>query len=261
MHPELFTFQLFGKTITLYSYGAFLLLALVLGILVLYWQLSKRNLVRRKIFDNILWTILGGIFGARLFFVLFHFGFYLGNPKEIFRIWHGGLDFYGAFISGFIVLALWLWVRKREEFWAWLDSSIIALVCGFAVGTVGSFLLGSGYGRPSDLPWAVTFPVLSDNVSRHPTQIYEFAACSLIFIFLILLSNSKKIQKKQGFVFFFGLILFSTARFVIEFFKVPDIILFKGILEFTSVHLLSFLFLICGVIGVIWKCRIQSKEE
>jgi phosphatidylglycerol:prolipoprotein diacylglycerol transferase len=255
MHPELFSFQLFDKTIIIYSYGFFLLLALIFAVLVLYWQLGKRRLTTKKIFDNILWTILGGLIGARLFFVLFHFGFYLGNPREILRVWHGGLDFFGAFLGGFAVLIFWLLIRKKKEFWGWLDAVIVALTSGYAIATIGAFLLGSDYGRPSNVSWSVIFPSLSDNVSRHPTQIYDFVVSALILVFLIFASDSKIFLKRQGLIFFLGLFLLSLSRFAIEFFREPDIILWQNKIEFTSVHLLSLVLLLCGVVGIIWRMR------
>lgn len=255
MYPELFSFRLFDKNIVIYSYGLFLLLALIFAVLVLYWQLSKRRLTTKKIFDNILWIILGGLVGARLFFVLFHFGFYLGNPREIFRVWHGGLDFFGAFLGGFVVLAFWLLIRKKKEFWGWLDATIIALVSGYMVGIIGAFLLGSDYGRPSNLPWAVRFPSLGDNVLRHPTQIYDFCAFALIFIFFILVSNKKIFLKREGLIFFLGLFLLSLSRFIIEFFREPDIILWQNKFEFTSIHFLSLVLLFCGAVGIIWRIK------
>lgn len=257
MYPELFSFKLFDKTIVIYSYGFFLLLALIFAILVLYWQLAKRKLATKKIFDNILWTIFGGLIGARLFFVLFHPSFYLGNPREIFRVWHGGLDFFGAFLGGITVLASWLWIRMRKEFWRWLDAAIIALISGYVIGTIGTFLLGSEYGKPSDISWAVIFPSLGDNIPRHPTQIYDFFASALIFIFISTVGR-KVFLKKEGLTFFFGLFLLSLSRFIIEFFRAPEIILWQNKIEFTTTHLSSLILLLCGLIGIIWKSKMQK---
>lgn len=258
MYPKLLQFQipLFNQQITLYSYGIFLLLAIILGIIILYWQLKKYNLKTKNIFDNILWTILGGLIGARLFFVLFHIRFYISHKSEIFKAWEGGLNFYGGLVGGFVVLFLWLYLKNRKELFRWLDCAMISLVFGHSLGMIGSFLLGSDYGRPTNLPWAVKIPLLQDNVSRHPSQIYEFLAYLLIFIFLVVFSH--KIGKISGRIFFLGLLLHSISRFFIEFFRAPDIVLYHQWLNFTLAHLLSLLALCVGIAGLIWLPKKQN---
>ncbi|MEW6407751.1 MAG: prolipoprotein diacylglyceryl transferase family protein [Patescibacteria group bacterium] len=246
MFPILFSFKLFSKTITIYSYGLFLLVAIIIGILLFYWLLKQRKIPTRRIFDNILWTILAGLIGARFFYVLFHLKFYLGNWRETYKFWQGGLDFFGAVIAGLTVLIVWLYFKKRKELWSYLDCSVIVMMLSAAIGKVGSFLMGSDLGRPASFFGAVKFPL--DNISRHPVQIYE--AIIYLFIFLVLFLLFEKTHHTPGFIFFISLILFGMARFFLEFFRAPDIILYKEIWDFTLAHLFSFLVLIVGIIGM-----------
>lgn len=247
MYPILFTFKLFGRTISIYSYGLFLLLGLAAAILLFYWLLKKRKISTEKIFDNILWTVLAGLLGARIFYVLFHLRFYLGNPREMFRFWYGGLDFFGAMFGGLLAFSLWLYIRKRKEIWSFFDCAAVVMFLGHAIGMIGSLMVGSDLGRPTDLPIGIKFAAL-DNISRHPTQIYE--SLLYLLIFFVLLFLFEKTHHASGFIFFVGLILFGFARFVVEFFRLPDVILWKGIWDNTLAHLLSFIVLVAGVIGM-----------
>lgn len=257
MFPILFSFELFSKTITIYSYGFFLLMAIVAGILLFYLLLKKRKILTSRIFDNILWTILCGLVGARFFYVLFHLKFYLGNWREAYMFWQGGLDFFGAVIAGLAVLIIWLYLKKRKELWSYLDCSVIAIMLSAIIGKIGSFLMGSDLGRPASFFGAVKFPL--DNISRHPVQIYEAIIC--FFIFLVLFLLFEKIRYAPGFIFFIGLILFGFFRFIVEFFRVPDIILFRSIWDFTLVHLLSLITLIIGVVGIRWYSKRYLKSN
>jgi phosphatidylglycerol:prolipoprotein diacylglycerol transferase len=115
MTGELFSFELWGRTFTIYFYGVFLLLAVVVGILILYRELSRRELETKRILDNIFWILLFGIVGARLGYVLLHLDFYARNPSEIFLIWQGGLNFTGGLIFGFVTAFVWLYLKNRRE--------------------------------------------------------------------------------------------------------------------------------------------------
>ena len=103
MYPELFSFTISDNTYTIYAYGFFVILAIILGVVVFYWQAKKRGLETHHILDNTLWILLGGIIGARIAYVLVNFGFYKDHLREALYFWQGGLTFYGAFIGGLVV--------------------------------------------------------------------------------------------------------------------------------------------------------------
>lgn len=255
MYPELFSITLFGRELTIYSFGFFVLVAFIVGIWVLFRQLKMRGLSREKIIDNILWIIIGGIIGGRLVFVLSHLRFfYSGNWLEVFKIWYGGFDFHGVFLGGLLITVAWLWVEKRKELWAWLDSAMVALVISHSIGMIGSFLLGSSIGRSSCGPLAVVFPSLQDNIARHPTQLYEMFFYFIVFIILILLPKVKG-GIFPGFVFFAGLILHFLVRFIIEFYREPDIVIFREPIEFSLSHLMSLILIVAGIVGLLWLER------
>lgn len=243
MYPILFSVKIFDKDYHIYSYGVFLILAVICGVLLFYWLLHKRGIKTVRIFDNILWTLLAGFIGARLFYVLFHLRFYVSNWREIFQLWLGGLDIFGALIGGFVVLFAWLYLKKRQELWSYLDCGLIAAMLALVIGKIGSFLMGSDLGKPWSGLLALKFP--EEQILRHPVQIYESIIYFLIFLVLFLVFE--KTHRTSGYIFFLGLILFGAGRFLLEFFRVSDIILYR---EITVVHLISFIVLIIGIAGI-----------
>lgn len=259
MHPELLTFTIFNKPITLYSYGIFLSLALILGIFVFYKLAKKKGLNTSRIFNNIVIVILVGLVGARIGYVLAHLDYYITQPLDTLKIWQGGLAFYGAFLGGLLAVLIWFLREERKNLWKWLDAAIPALVLGNGIGKIGCFLNGCCYGRESDIFWAVKIPILEDNIARHPVQIYEALAYLLVFVVLYLISQRK--YKFNGMIFFLGLILHSLARFGLEYYRewIATVKIFN--LTFTDAQLICSIIIICAIIGLISKKNIWTKRQ
>ena len=264
MFPELITFSVSGHTFTIYFYGLFLLLAIILGVLILYRELKRRRLETHRILDNIFWIILGGLVGARLGYVLLHWSFFFEQPLEIFRFWHGGLTFSGGLVGGLVVVILWLWARGREELWGWLDSAMIAVVLGHAVGMLGSFFTGLDRGQPTELPWGISLFMNSEDIVRHPTQFYELGGYLVVGLALILISRRSFTRTNSrifpGFILFSGLATTSFIRFLVEFVRMPEKILITvNYVGISSAHLSSLILCFCGIIGL-WWCTSKVAE-
>lgn len=257
MHRILLTFTVFNRPITLYSYGLLISLALILGIFVFYKLAEKKGLNTSKIFDKLIWIILAGLIGARIGYVIAHFRYYVEYPLDILKIWQGGLVFHGGFLGGFLVMMIWLFKKERKNLWKWFDAAIPALVLANSIGKIGCFLNGCCYGRETSLPWAVKIPVLGDNLPRHPTQIYESLAYFLIFVILILI-NRKRIRF-DGFVFFFGLILHSLARFGLEYYRQWTVTVRIFNITFSDAQIVCSIIIICAILGLVWKKNLSKN--
>jgi phosphatidylglycerol:prolipoprotein diacylglycerol transferase len=155
MHPELFEIPFLHLTIK--SYG----LMIVIGFLACVWLI--RYLSRgfttnpQHITNAALYALLGGVIGARLFFIVHYFGDFRSNPLEIFAIWQGGLELAGGVTAAIIVILLYMWYYKLP-IRRYLDVLAIGLMLALVFGRIGCFLNGCCYGKPADLPWAVRFP-------------------------------------------------------------------------------------------------------
>ena len=260
MHRELVTFTIFGKSITLYSYGLLMSLALIFGIFVFYKLAEKKGLRASRIFDNIVLVILVGLAGARIGYVLVHLDYYTRYPLDALKIWQGGLTFYGAFFGGLLMVVIWFLREERKNLWKWLDCAIPALALGNGIGKIGCFLNGCCYGREANLPWAIKIPVLEDNIARHPVQIYEALAYILVFVILILVGRLKYKYKFNGFVFFLGLILHSLARFGLEYYREWIITVRLANIEFSDAQVICSIIIICAIIGLVWRKNIWTKR-
>lgn len=152
------------------------------------------------------------------------------------KFWAGGLTYYGGFI-GAAGVGVWLLRRDRFPFWKAADMAGMVIPIGLGFGRMGCLLAGCCFGRPTQLPFAMSFPSHSPasesqfklgliqspfepSLPVHPTQVYESAASFVIAAFLILFFAGRK--KYDGHVFVAFVALYAFARFVIEFWRDDD---------------------------------------
>ena len=217
MHPILFQIGNF----TIYAYGFFIVVGFALAVFLAALKIRKLNIriSLEEVVDLLFYTVLSGFLGSRMLFVLINFEAYRRNPLLMFKIWEGGLVFYGGLIPAAMV-ALWYMKRRRLPIWKLADliSSLIAL--GLSFGRIGCFLAGCCYGRETSLPWAVVFKnpdsLARLNVPLHPTQLYDAVNGLAIFFFLNWMEKRKTFD---GQIFWLFLFLYSVTRFFIEIFR------------------------------------------
>lgn len=166
------------------------------------------------------WLILGLILGARVGYVLFYdFGNYLKDPLEIFAVWHGGMSFHGGMIG--TLLAGYLCCRKyRVDFLSMADLVIVTAPIGLGLGRLGNFINGELFGRVTDAPWGMIFPA-GGPFPRHPSQLYEFALEGVLLFIILWALKDRKFASGSLCAFF--LILYGLFRFLVEFFREPDV--------------------------------------
>lgn len=168
------------------------------------------------------YIMLGVIIGGRLLYAAFHWSQYRSDLLGIFRIWEGGMMFFGGFLGGFLLGALYL--RKQNISVLKISDTVApALGLGLFFTRIGCFLNGCCFGKPSLLPWAVRFPdecvagVSSLSGSTlHPTQLYESIFGLALFFFL---NNRLTKSFRQGTIFAQFLIFYGGFRFGIDFIR------------------------------------------
>lgn len=180
--------------------------------------------------DLFFWGISGLIIGARLGYVLFYnLAYYLKHPLEILLpfSFDGGIHFVG--ISGMsyhggaigvLVVSLIFCRRSALNFWNLADLFCPAVPLGYTFGRIGNFINGELFGRATDAPWGMYFPLDPTRQLRHPSQLYE-AFFEGIILFVLLWSIRKK-SPFDGFLFSLYIIGYGLVRFFIEFFREPD---------------------------------------
>jgi phosphatidylglycerol---prolipoprotein diacylglyceryl transferase len=218
--PRLFSIGPF----TVYSYGALLAVALVLGLLVAAARARRAGLDAARVLDLGVLVIVAGMVGAKLLLLVVDFRSVLANPSGALSALRVGGVFYGGLLAA-IAAAVWYMRRHHLPLWATCDAFAPGIAVGHVVGRLGCFAAGCCYGRPTGLPWGVTFhdhfaasyvgtPV---GVPLHPTQLYESAAEAIIL--LVLLATERREPRFAGRTFWLYLALYAVSRFVIEFFR------------------------------------------
>ncbi len=180
--------------------------------------------------DVMIWLIIGLILGGRLGYVLFYnFDYYLHRPWEIllpFDFSHGirfvgisGMSFHGGAV-GAVISAVVFCRRHDLDFWKLADLFCPAIPLGYTFGRIGNFINGELYGRPTDVPWGMVFPLDPAQLLRHPSQLYE-AFFEGVFLFVLLWFLRKK-SPFPGFLLALYLTGYGLARFFVEFYRQPD---------------------------------------
>ena len=230
-------------------------LAYIFGI-ILGWILAKKLFIqnieiKNKFDDYLTYLIIGIILGGRLGYIfIYNLGFYINNPLDIFKIWQGGMSFHGGLIG--IIFASIIFAKNNNQN-SFLYMDIVALVApiGIFFGRIANYINSELYGTVTNVPWAVTF-VQVDNLPRHPSQLYE-ALLEGIFLFLILIYFRNKFLNKPGVISGLFLIFYSTFRFFVEFYRVPDDQLGYMLLNFTMGQVVSLIFILSGVLLFYFK--------
>ena len=215
MHPVLFEIGPF----TLHTYGVFVAMAFLAAIGLSLKEARNVDEDPNKVLDLCFYMLIAGLVGSRLLYVIINWRMFLRDPVEIIRIWHGGLVFYGGFL-GACVAAVWYIRRQRLLPWKTADILAPSIALGQFIGRIGCFFAGCCYGKPCDLPWAVTFTNVNSLAPRgiglHPTQLYHSFNGLVIFFILIWM---RKYKQFHGQLFWTYVLLYAVSRSVIEIFR------------------------------------------
>ncbi|MEW6053211.1 MAG: prolipoprotein diacylglyceryl transferase [Nitrospirota bacterium] len=216
MYPVLFKFG----PLTVHTYGFLVALGFLIGLSFAVIQAKKEGVSSEKIIDLSFYLLLSAIIGSRLFFVFINFDHYLSKPLDIFKIWEGGLVFYGGVLLA-IPTVLWYVKKHSLPFWSTADIFTPSIAIGHSFGRLGCFAAGCCYGKTAELlPWGVIFTdpecLAPTRLPLHPTQLYESAGEFVNFLVLLGLRRHKSFN---GQLFMTYLLLYSVLRFTVEFFR------------------------------------------
>jgi phosphatidylglycerol---prolipoprotein diacylglyceryl transferase len=219
MHPVLFEIPFFGG-LTIYTYGVLVALGFLAGMLWVGYEAKRVGEDPARATDLVFYVILAAIIGSRIVYVLVsdrqHF---FQDPLSFFRIWEGGLVFYGGLI-GATAVSIWYTRYHRRSFWVYADIFSPAIALGHAFGRIGCLMAGCCHGRPAPMEtwWTLNFPVHAQGfappgIPLYPTQPMESLTALTIFLVLFLL---RRFQRFRGEMFVYYLALYGCARIVLE---------------------------------------------
>jgi phosphatidylglycerol---prolipoprotein diacylglyceryl transferase len=206
--------------VQIYWYGVIMGTAALLGLWLAVREANRRGLNGELLIDMMIWVIPSAIIGARLYYVLFQWDYYLLNPADIIAVWEGGLAIHGGLIGGMIAGAIFLRVKK-ENFLLLADIVVPSIILGQAIGRWGNFINQEAHGAEVTLSYLQSLHLPQWMIEQmhiqgayyHPTFLYESLWNLAGFILLISL---RRLPLKQGELFFSYLVWYSLGRFFIE---------------------------------------------
>ncbi|MCX7917610.1 MAG: prolipoprotein diacylglyceryl transferase [bacterium] len=217
----------------IYWYGVLVAIGVFISISVFQKESQKEGFDEKFISQITFWTIIFGIFGARLLHIFVNIFYYILNPSEIFKLRNGGLAIEGAVLSSLIFIVIFTKIKKISSIKI-LDTMSIAVPIGQSIGRIGCFLNGCCYGKETDFILGIKFPFLEKKV--HPTQLYY--SFFNILLFIAIKKLSRYFKKGEGILFSTYLIGFSLIRYFVDF--------LRGDLKKTSIDLYA-----TQIIGII----------
>jgi phosphatidylglycerol---prolipoprotein diacylglyceryl transferase len=237
-------FQIMSLEIRWYS------LAYIFGI-VIGWILCKKKFIKNsdiseKFDDYITYLIIGIILGGRIGYIIFYnFSYYLDNIFDIFKIWQGGMSFHGGLLG--VIASSYIFAKKNNQNpFFYLDQVSLVAPVGIFFGRLANFINSELYGTVSSAPWSVIF-IKVDNLSRHPSQLYEAILEGVILFLILMYFINKDYLKKPGLISGLFLIFYSLFRFFVEFFRVPDDQIGYLFLDLTMGQIISLVFTSIGI--------------
>jgi len=253
MNPIMFQFGNFE--IRWYS------ILILIGVLVAYeiieFEAKKYNAPKDFVFNLTFWTVIFGILGARMYYVIFNLSSYSHDILSIFRFWEGGLAIHGGIIAG--LLTVFLYCKKYDVRLSKMTDIIVpGLILAQAIGRWGNFFNSEAHGQATTLANLKSLGFIPDFVIKgmningiyyEPTFFYESIWCIIGFIILIIMRNNKK--TKVGSLTATYLMFYSVGRFFIES-KRTDSLMLGGL---KMAQIISIIMFIIGLIIIMINRR------
>lgn len=252
MHPILVQLG----PVPIHTYGFLIALGFILAVQVMQRLAIRSGIDPDKMQDLVFGGLLIGFIGARLVFVLTRLSYFAENPIDIFKVWEGGLVFYGGPLA---TTPFIIWFTRKHKFpvWKTFDAIGPGLALAHAFGRFGCLAAGCCYGRPTNAGWGVRLDSeLVDPASRgillHPTQLYESVSLLILFAGLLVVFKRKRFDGQVALVYFMA---YPIIRSIIEIYRGDSIrgFVIDGVLS-TS-QFISILVFIAATIVLFWRLK------
>lgn len=255
--------------IKIYYYSVMILLGMIIGVYLIYKELKKRGFSEDFITDLLFYTIVFGIIGSRIYYVLFNISYYSKHFIEIFEIWNGGLAIHGAIIGGLLWI-IYYCKKKDVNILKITDVICVSLILAQAIGRWGNFFNGEAHGTITTLnhlqslgiPKFIINGMFIEGNYYLPTFYFEFLWDLIVFITLILVRKFYK-KQKNGLLTGIYFSMYSLGRFFIEGLRTDSLML----VNLRIAQIVSMLLFIIGLILIFYKekdtriNRLKKKYE
>ncbi|MEJ2693177.1 MAG: prolipoprotein diacylglyceryl transferase [Candidatus Thiodiazotropha sp.] len=272
---EVFSYSL--GPLKIHWYGVMYLIAFLVG-----WWLGRVRAAKseglwspQQVDDIVFYSVLGVVLGGRIGYVFFYgFSGFLADPLSLFRVWDGGMSFYGGLLG--VLLAMWLYAwRQGRTFFQTTDFLAPLVPFGLGAGRLGNFINGELWGGPTSLPWGMSVscslkegicgrlglpPDRLYSTPVHPNQLYEFLLEGVVLFLIIWFFSAR--QPPRMAVSGLFLLCYGLFRFLVELVRLPDAHI--GYLAFgwvTMGQVLSTPMILFGALLLLLAYRRNSSSE
>lgn len=263
------------NTITIKFYGVIIAFGFTLAVLfggrkAYVWKMSID-----KMLDVLIWGTIGGIIGARAYYVIFEWDYFKNNLDEIVQIWEGGLAIYGGII-GALIAAYFVCKKVDLNFLKLLDLAGMSLLIGQGIGRWGNYTNQEAFGTNTTLPWGMTSDKvvayinshqaefaqngieMDPDLPVHPTFLYESLWCLLGFVILFIVCQ--KFRKFDGQLFLGYGIIYGLERAVVEGLRTDSLYIGDTNLRVSQVLSMA-IAAVCIVITIYKFVQLKKKKE
>lgn len=243
-------------------YSVFLLVGFLVGYFFINKEAKRFDIEKDFIFNLIFWTLIFGILGARLYYVIFDWSYFSSHINEIWQIWNGGLAIHGGIIAGLLTIIIYT-KKYNLRVIRYLDFIVVGLIIGQAIGRWGNFFNSEAHGVATSLehlqnlhiPEFIINGMKINGVYYTPTFFYESCLCIIGFILIIIIRRNKytKVGTPTGlYLIFYGMIRFFIER------TRTDSLMFLG---FKVAMIVSVIMIIIGIIMLIINSKKGKFED
>ena len=244
-------------------YSVLILVGVIVAYFIIVSETNRFHIKKDFVFNMLFWTLIVGILGARIYYVIFEWDYYSSNLAEIFKIWHGGLAIHGGLVAGIIVI--FLFSRKYNvDFRKMFDIMAPGVIIAQAIGRWGNFFNGEAYGSAVEYETLVKMRIIPqfviDNMEINgtyhlPMFYFESLLCIIGFIILLVVRRRKYVKKGQ--IFGTYLIWYGFIRLIIEIFRTDSLMLFNV----KMAQLVSVVMIIFGFYFIAVQARKPKLDE
>lgn len=244
-------------------YGVIMAVAIILATTMAISEGKKRQIISDDFIDLLLWAVPLGYVGARIYYVVFEWGYYSQHPDQIIAIWQGGIAIYGGLLAGLVVLLVFCYRRMLPPF-LMLDIIAPGVMAAQILGRWGNFMNQEAHGGVTSLAFLQSlhlpkFIIDQMYINGHyyqPTFLYE-SVLNLLGLILILSLRHRKGLFKQGEVFLFYVIWYAIVRFFVEGLR-TDSLYIGGFIRVSQA--LSLVLFFAGI-GILIYRRVKVKPK
>jgi len=242
-------------------YGLLIAAGVLLGTTLAHREATRRGEDPDQLLNVIVVGVMAALVGARLYYVIFNWGYYGPRPFKILAVWEGGLAIHGGILGGGLAVVVST-VRRKLPTLTYLDIMAPSLVLGQAIGRWGNFFNQEAFGTPTDLPWKLYIepyyrpPHLATFEYFHPTFLYEslwdLGVFAILFFFL-----RRRLEHVPGTLALSYLGLYSIGRFFVEGLRIDSLML--GPLR--AAQVVSLTLIGASVAGLAWLLVGRRRPE